>query len=398
MQKLDEYGAWLRREREAQQMTQTDLGRLVGVSQAMISAWELSRGQPDEVRSRLVEKALKATFGTNPDAGSFGPWLRQARIDRSMSVSELAHLSGISAPSIYNIEAGRTPTPHPDTRRRLDDAINVAPSPVVVPLPATLQTSKARVKLSAAETVEPPQDFGPWLREVRESKRMTQAALGKAVGVSQTMVSTWERSTGWPDDEWIELLEQALDTRFGVSAEEHETSAETGAFGQWLRRTRVERAMSVRELSQASGVSLPSVYNIETGKTPNPRQQTRVRLEKALGETTPTSVTAVVQEQSSIVGLGALTDFDPHDDTDLPTDPGVYVFYDISQRPIYVGQSDNIRRRVRDHSDKFWFKSPIVETASYVAIPDNDLRKKIEQILIKFLKSNAVINQRHVER
>ena len=379
-------------------MTQTDLGRLVGVSQALISAWERSKVRPDDASSRLVEKALKAAFASKPEAGPFGPWLRQARADRSMSVSKLAHVSGVSAPSIYNIEAGRTPTPHPDTRRRLEDAINGAPGTVVVPVIANLQTSNGGANALTVETVEPPQDFGPWLREVRESKRMTQAALGKAVGVSQTMVSTWERSTGRPDDEWIALLDQALDTRFGATAEEHEASAETGAFGQWLRRTRIDRALSVSDLSQVSGVSLPSIYNIETGKTPNPRQQTRARLEKALGETTPTSVTAVVQEQSSIVGLGALTDFDPHDDTDLPTDPGVYVFYDISQRPIYVGQSDNIRRRVRDHSDKFWFKSPIVETASYVAIPDNDLRKKIEQILIKFLKSNAVINQRHVER
>ena len=113
---------------------------------------------------------------------------------------------------------------------------------------------------------------------------------------------------------------------------------------------------------------------------------------------TPSSVTAVVEEQSGIAGLGSLTDFDPHDDNDLPTEPGVYVSYDISQRPIYVGKSDNIRRRVREHSDKFWFKTPIVKTASYIAIRDTDLRNKIEQILIKFLKNNAVINQQHVER
>jgi transcriptional regulator with XRE-family HTH domain len=379
-------------------MTQTDLGRLVGISQAMISAWERSKGRPDDASSRRVEKALKATFANKPDAGHFGSWLRQARSDRSMSVSELSRLSGVSAPSIYNIEAGRTPTPQPDTRGRLQHAINGERGAVAVPVRASQRTSIGDANALAAASVDPRQDFGPWLREVRESKRMTQAALGKAVGVSQTMVSTWERSTGRPDDEWIELLDQALDTRFGSAAEEHDASAETGAFGQWVRRTRIDQAMSVSDLSQSSGVSLPSIYNIETGKTPNPRQHTRARLEKALGETTPSSVTAVVQEQSSIVGLGALTDFDPHDDADLPTDPGVYVFYDISQRPIYVGQSDNIRRRVRDHSDKFWFKSPIVETASYVAIPDNDLRKKIEQILIKFLKSNAVINQRHVER
>jgi hypothetical protein len=46
----------------------------------------------------------------------------------------------------------------------------------------------------------------------------------------------------------------------------------------------------------------------------------------------------------------------------------------------------------------FWFKSPIVEKGAYVHIKDSKLRHQVEQILIKFLKSNAVLNKQSVER
>lgn len=105
-----------------------------------------------------------------------------------------------------------------------------------------------------------------------------------------------------------------------------------------------------------------------------------------------------VEQSAEIRGVGRLTDFDPHSDEDLPRDPGVYVLYDISDRPVYVGKSGNIRDRLRGHVDKFWYRSPIVEKAAYVRVDDAALRGQLEETLIKFLKSNAVINQRLVDR
>jgi hypothetical protein len=74
------------------------------------------------------------------------------------------------------------------------------------------------------------------------------------------------------------------------------------------------------------------------------------------------------------------------------------VLYDISQRPLYVGQGKVIDKRIRDHNDKFWFRSPIVETASFVQINSRELRERVEAVLIKFMKNNAVINKQHVDR
>jgi len=111
--------------------------------------------------------------------------------------------------------------------------------------------------------------------------------------------------------------------------------------------------------------------------------------EDALGAT---SETVVVDD------VGELIDFNPHNYADLPATPGIYVLYDVSERPIYVGQASDIRSRIGSHNEKFWFKDPIVHTAAYVTIEDKVLRKKIETLLIRFLKSNAVLNKQNVDR
>jgi hypothetical protein len=63
-----------------------------------------------------------------------------------------------------------------------------------------------------------------------------------------------------------------------------------------------------------------------------------------------------------------------------------------------VGEGETIKRRLADHEQKFWFKRPIVEKGSYLVVREKSLRRQIEKVLIKFLKSNAVLNTQHVER
>jgi hypothetical protein len=103
------------------------------------------------------------------------------------------------------------------------------------------------------------------------------------------------------------------------------------------------------------------------------------------------------EQEQTIVGLGSLTDFDPYSKKDWPQCAGVYVLYDISQRPLYVGKGDKIATRLRDHFEKFWFRSPIVEYASYIEVRERQLRHQLEQAMIKFLKTNAVINKQSTE-
>ena len=239
--------------------------------------------------------------------------------------------------------------------------------------------------------------FGQRLRRAREREGLTQVALADKLGVSQGSITGWEGGRE-PSDENRKKLEQVLGalstgSRAGTSPDADDVSS----FGYWLRDQRTSQGLSVPELAKKSKVSPPAIYNIESGRILNPQAATRDKLAAALKTSVPDQVVAETLESQDVLGLGSLTDFEPHDTRNWPVAAGVYVLYDISQRPIYVGKADNIALRLKAHYDKFWFKSPIVEFGSYIQVADRALRHQLEQALIRFLKSNAVINKQSTE-
>lgn len=244
--------------------------------------------------------------------------------------------------------------------------------------------------------------FGSRLKQARLSEGISQSELAAKLSVSQPLISNWELGNFAPNSEMIAEIEKIFG-KIGDKAAPQDQRTElvtlaSNAFGAWLRKERTSARMSVQELSKASGISAVAIYNIESGRSLNPQEETRARLERALNKSTPEEVTKEDAKEQDIVGVGTLESFDPYDKGGLPSVPGVYVFYDITERPIYIGKSDNIGRRIREHEDRFWFKQPIVDSASYVEIKDPAMRHSVEQVLIKFLKSNAVINKQSVDR
>jgi transcriptional regulator with XRE-family HTH domain len=231
------------------------------------------------------------------------------------------------------------------------------------------------------------------LKEARIRAGLSQGELADKVGVSQPLVSIWERDKGTPSEQQQKALRAVLD--LGSSAN---GAADASPLAAWLTKARSAKAWSIPELAHKADLTPPAVYRIESGVTRNLRGVTRVKLEKALGMQVPEDTAKEVADEAEVLGLGSLEDFDPHLDSDRPTEPGIYVLYDISERPIYVGEGKNVRKRIKDHEDKFWFKRPIVETASWIQVTDDTLRVQIETLMIKFLKSNAVINKQNVER
>jgi transcriptional regulator with XRE-family HTH domain len=174
----------------------------------------------------------------------------------------------------------------------------------------------------------------------------------------------------------------------------------TENYGQWLRKARNAKGWKQAELAEKSGISGQQISNIETGRSPNPQAATRAKLEKALDDVAPEAVVTETQNEQSVENLGALQDFDPYAKADLPKCTGVYVFYDITDRPVYVGRATerDISQRVPEHYEKFWFKPPVVDRGAYIQIDDGELCKKVEQVLIRFLKSNALFNKQGVDR
>lgn len=249
--------------------------------------------------------------------------------------------------------------------------------------------------------------LGKRLRRARLNQGISQSVLADKIGCSQPMIGYWESGRLNPSEAWQKKLTKVLG-KFNVSRRELEIglngsesqnpTEQEGLFGEWLRKARESSKMTRVELAERSGVSMAQIFNLESGRSINPQETTRTRLEEALGQEVPEEIQEEVAEDQEIAGLGQLLDFDPYDGDSRPGCSGVYVFYDVSDRPVYVGQGAKIRDRVAAHSDKFWFKPPIVNYGSYIEIGDKELRQQVEQVLIKFLKSNAVINKQSVER
>jgi transcriptional regulator with XRE-family HTH domain len=242
------------------------------------------------------------------------------------------------------------------------------------------------------------QRLGAAIRRARQAQEWSQAALAERLQVAQPTVSGWERGRGLTKAN-VQKIEAVLGNL--TTDGESTTTMVPGDFGLWLRETRGQKGLSVPQLAETAQVSAPTIYNIESGRSRRIQEKTQKKLVKALGERLPQSVSADdkwEEEEDDVPGIGAMISFDPHDEVNLPTKAGIYVLYDISERPIYIGQSRRINKRIRDHSDKFWFKRPIVDNAAYIEIQDENLRVQVERILINFLKSNAVINIQHVNR
>jgi len=245
--------------------------------------------------------------------------------------------------------------------------------------------------------VKKSEAIGRAIREARKQNALSQEELAEKLKVSQGSISNWERGEQEPDEDTKARLQSVLGANF-LSVGQREDAGGPSIVSAWLSKARQEADLTVAQVAQKSGLSAPTIYSIEAGKAQNPRQRTMALLEKALGRKFDPEFQASVKEASTIEGLGEFQDFEPHDENDWPAEAGIYVFYDISDRPIYVGMGSNIADRIAAHQDKFWFKRPVVERAAYVSIKNEKLRRQIETILIKFLKSNAIINKQGVER
>lgn len=240
-------------------------------------------------------------------------------------------------------------------------------------------------------------NFGKKLKYARIRNAMTQAELGEKMEVSQATISQWENGNVLPSLRQKKTLNTILGEWLSAKGDKS-TEDSPGALGAWLTRVRLSKKISVPELAAIANLSVPAIYNIESGRILNPRKETVLKIEKALSESISTELKEEIKEEATIEGLGEFVGFDPHNKEDLPKFPGIYVLYDVSDRPVYIGQGMDVRARILKHADKFWFKYPIVDTAAFVEIDNKDLREKIERLLIRFLKSNAVINIKDVKR
>ena len=267
-------------------------------------------------------------------------------------------------------------------------------------------------------------NIGPKIRQFRLQAGLTQVEFASRIGVTNITVSKWQNERQSPSLNRMAELRRFLGAGPGGQLPGDCLLPSTGA---WLNQTRVAAVMTGVVMSLETGVSVPGTCGAAVDSTPptghatiggpgpapdvrSPHDARDATVET--GDETTFAPEEILDESVDFdrgapdlsgeypptSGVSELIDFDPHDPGEHPALSGVYVLYDISERPLYVGQGKAIDKRLRDHTDKFWFRSPIVETAAYVQIDDRVLRERVEAVLIKFLKSNAVINKKLVDR
>jgi len=255
--------------------------------------------------------------------------------------------------------------------------------------------------------------LGERLRRKRIDTGLTQTAVAEKIGVFQVTVSNWETGKTTPNDEDLNKLSSIIGKVYRPQSKlEQKNEAENldenqaldelqsdeSPYSIWLRVTRQKKDLSVPELAAKAEVTPATIYAIEAGKISNPQIGTQRKIAKALGEKASDEVADETKKDAEIKGVGQLIGFNPHDDDELPVSTIGALNQNFCERPLYVGEGGNIRNRIKDHAQKFWFKAPIVDTGAYIRIDDVELRKKVETLLIKFLKSNAVLNKQNVER
>jgi transcriptional regulator with XRE-family HTH domain len=165
--------------------------------------------------------------------------------------------------------------------------------------------------------------------------------------------------------------------------------------GKWLLQKREELKLTRKDLAEKAGISSLTIYFIENGTIRSPREATLKGLEKAIGRF-PSSLRKDVEKARDIgsfeyLGPFPLRDWQEHVDSEEKI-PCIYVFYDALSRPVRIGETIDLKRRIREHEQAFWFKSPMAVTFAYIIIPDKTFREQAEKVMIKLVGQHAIFN------
>ena len=183
-------------------------------------------------------------------------------------------------------------------------------------------------------------------------------------------------------------------------------------FGELIRLNLKALNWNQSALAQISGVSNATISLIINNKYPNPSKKIVEKIRTAFdneykiqgkkSSSSPSDFENATTNDSTtpaVPGVGGFESFDPYNEETWPNSAGIYVFYDLTGRPVYVGKTDrSIVNRVAEHQEKFWFRPPTVEKGFFLKIEDAQLNDKIESILIAFLGDQALFNRNKLRK
>jgi transcriptional regulator with XRE-family HTH domain len=227
-----------------------------------------------------------------------------------------------------------------------------------------------------------------WIRANREKKSMSQQQLAERVGITQPIVSLWENGALNPNNDMLEKLSAVLEADLDPSFINVD-------LGEWLLEQREKSGLTRDQLAEKAGISPLTIYFIEKGTTKSPQEATLKGLQKALGKL-PAALSKDVEEAREAGAMGEYLGPFPiekwEENVGDKKIPCIYVFYDSLSRPVRIGETEDLARRMKEYQQYFWFKAPMIETFAYIIVKDSKFRSQAEKVMIKLVGKNAIFN------
>lgn len=224
--------------------------------------------------------------------------------------------------------------------------------------------------------------------------------MGEKLGISQGYVAQIENeSVNASPRVTQKILELSGQSRAEIESALKKAAEKESDFGDWVQERRAKLGLSRQELADKAGIPYITLYFIEKHETESPRQATIDAIKKVLGELPKDVQTEVVDSAQG--GFGEYQGPFPFKEWESSIDdktPGIYVFYDVSNRPVYIGESKDIKRRIYEHDREFWFKPPVVHKVAYLVVKDDDIRARLEAAMIALVGEHAILNKQHTRR
>lgn len=226
-----------------------------------------------------------------------------------------------------------------------------------------------------------------WIKSSRIHAGLEQKRLALRLGVYKEEVAQWENGAITPSKEMLIRISKVLNVNIDPKI--------INDLKEWVQKRREELGLSKEQLAQKAGLSTLTVYFIEKGRIENPTRITVSSLEKVLGKM-PAELGQEVKEKRQAGEFDYSGPFPKQVWKDIVEKEGkipcVYILYDKKKRPLYVGRTDDLKRRFQEHEkDSIRFVT-WVEYFAYVVVKDEGFRKKMESVMIKVLGEDALFN------
>ena len=208
-------------------------------------------------RSRPRSKSFSGSqVSPKPDASAFGQRLRQLRLERKLSQSDLVKRTGLALSSISRYEIGKS-VPTPQRCADLASALGVHERDLLPLLTKPPETT----------------EFGRTLRRLRQERGLTQQQLGERIGAQAGLISKYEnRMNYYPSQRVLVGLVSALEVPEEELARLLPRRPETTPFGRELRDLRIQRKMTQKQLADRIQCGHGLIANYEIGRMqPGPK-------------------------------------------------------------------------------------------------------------------------------